>query len=430
MTQQPLPQSPAYQEVVRGLLRMHKYTVDGQEESEEADALRESMEEPWGRLSAVERERITGLSKDLYTVSGPAPAQAPEPMNPQAQGKLGEAYEARERGEWDRALELLRRWGKFVPAPLLSYIRATIWEDAGDKPVAVIFFEHACRLDPQNENFQARYLNALKWTDNARARTIAEPILNESEKHIPNLVIQAAEVLYGEATSIPEHNAAPIYRRLIGILAPLLSRTKDEEGLEHPTQVSMILLLLATCHRWLGETREAYDYYSRAIILEPWNDALFTARGMIVYGTNPSAISDFEQAIKLNSPMVWPYFYMAHYLLSQNRFEECRKMCERALGKPAPERIQSELCEFLGIALTHLGYPPPVIQRAFENAIRVDPSNERARQNLRRFLDALAAKPQRPIHWDQPSDNYIRNSGQQQIRRAPAVNERRQFELV
>jgi tetratricopeptide (TPR) repeat protein len=409
---------------------MHKYTVDGQEESEEADALRESMEEPWGRLSAVERERVAGLSKDLYSVSGPPPSQAPEPTNPQAQSKVGEAYEARERGEWDRALELLRRWGKFVPPPLLSYLRARIWEDAGDKMVAVVFFVHACRLDPQNENFRAMYLNALKWTDSTRARAIAGPILDESEKHIPNLVIQAAEVFYGEATSVSEHDAAPIYRRLIGILTPLLSRTKDDEGLEHPTQVSMILRLLATCHRWLGETREAYDYYSRAIILEPWNDALFTARGMIVYGTNPSAISDFEQAIKLNSPMVWPYFYMAHHLLSQNRFEECRRMCERALGKPAPERVQSELCEFLGIALTHLGYPPPVIQRAFENAIRADPSNERARQNLQRFLDALATKPQRPIHWDQPSENYIRSSGQQQIRRAEAANEPRQFALV
>src|SRR5262245_2491786 len=112
MTPQPLSQSPAYQEVVRGLLRMHQYTVDGQDESDEADALRELMDRPWQKLSAAERERITGLSKDLYAVSGPTPA-APEQMNPQAQGKLGEAYEARERGEWDRALELLRRWGKF-----------------------------------------------------------------------------------------------------------------------------------------------------------------------------------------------------------------------------------------------------------------------------------------------------------------------------
>ncbi len=428
MTQQPLPQSPAYQEVVRGLLRMHQYTINGKDETDDADALREAMGEPWGLLSVVERERAAGLSKDLYTVSDPPPARPPEPMNPQAQGKLDEAYEARERGEWDRALELLRRWGKFMPAPLLSYLRATIWEGAGDRPVAVVFFEHAWRLDPENENFQARFLDVLKWTNNERARGIAETVLHESEKHIPNLVIQAAEVLYVDTTLMPEHEAAPIYRRLLSILTPLLTRTKDEEGLEHPTQV--ILLLLATCHRWLGETREAYDYYSRALLLEPRNDALLTARGVIVYGTNPSAITDFEQAIKLNSQIVWPYFYMAHYLLANNRLEECRVMCERALGKLAPPRVQSELCEFLAISLAGLGYPPPVVQRAFENALRVDPSNQRARQNLERFLAALAAKAPPPTDWERPSDSHIRSSGQQQIRMSPAMDEQRQFAMV
>jgi tetratricopeptide (TPR) repeat protein len=415
MSPQPLSQSPAYQDVVRGLLRMHQYAVAGQDESDAADALRESMGQPWERLSAVERERVAGLSKDLYTITDP-PAVGQEPMNPHAQGKLGEAYEAREKGEWDRALELLRRWGKYLPAPLLSYLRARIWEEAGDRSVAVVFFEHACQLDSQNENFRATYLNVLKWTDPERARAIAEPILNESQEHIPNLVIQAVEVLYGVATSISEHDAAPIYRRLISILIPLLARTKDEEGLEHPTQVSMILLLLATFHRWLGEIPQAYDYYSRALVLEPWNDALLIARGIIVYGTNPSAIADFEQAIRLNSQIVWPYFYMAHYLLSNNRMEECRRMCELALGKLSPPRIQSELCEFLGIALTGLGCPGPVVQRAFENAIRVDPSNERARQNLQRYLTALATKPPRQIEWDRPSDSYVRSSGQQQMR--------------
>lgn len=77
---QPLSLSPAYREVVRGLLRMHRYTEDGQDESEDADVLRESMNEPWNRLTAAERDRVAGLSKDLYTITDP-PVTAPEPMN-------------------------------------------------------------------------------------------------------------------------------------------------------------------------------------------------------------------------------------------------------------------------------------------------------------------------------------------------------------
>ncbi len=62
----PLSQSPSYQEVIRGLLRMHQYTLDGQDESEEADLLRGSMGVPWERMSPLERGRVAGLSKDLY----------------------------------------------------------------------------------------------------------------------------------------------------------------------------------------------------------------------------------------------------------------------------------------------------------------------------------------------------------------------------
>src|SRR5437868_7026037 len=123
---QPFPSNPTYQAVIRGLLRMHSLALAGHDESEGADSLRESMNEPWEGLSKAERERVTGLSKDLYEISDNTAQATPEPMNPQAQGKLSEAYEARERGEWDRALQLLRRWGKYVPAPLISYLRGTI----------------------------------------------------------------------------------------------------------------------------------------------------------------------------------------------------------------------------------------------------------------------------------------------------------------
>src|SRR5260370_15902786 len=131
----PIPKSPSYQAVIRALLRMHRFTLDGQDESDEVDALRESMNEPWEGLSNAERDRVTGLSKDLYEISDGA-ARVTEPMNPQAQGKLNEAYEARERGEWDRALGLLRRWGKYVPPGLLSYLRGTIWRDMGNAELA------------------------------------------------------------------------------------------------------------------------------------------------------------------------------------------------------------------------------------------------------------------------------------------------------
>lgn len=165
----PFPKSPSYNTTMSGLLRMHQFSLlAGQEESEAADLVRESMCEPWEGLSKAEKERFTGLSKDLYAI-GEGSDQSSEPMNPQAQAKIVEAYEAREAGDWDRALELLRRWGKHMPPALVSYLRGTIWRSAGEPATAAVFFGHASHLEPENENYQAALLHTLKAADPADA---------------------------------------------------------------------------------------------------------------------------------------------------------------------------------------------------------------------------------------------------------------------
>ena len=247
-------------------MRMHRYTIEGQDDSDEADASGSRWESP-GRGSRPPSARIAGLSKDLYTVSDPPPTQPPEPMNPQTQGKLVEAYDARERGEWDRGARTVRRLGKFARRRYSPTSGPLSGKRPGDTQVAKIFIEHACRLDPQNQIFQAMLLNVLKQTNPEQARTKAGAILRESEKRATNIVIEAAHALYGEHREHIGPRSRAIYQRLISILRALLSRTKDEEGLEHPTHVSMILFLLAMCHRGLGEMREAFDYYSRPLCL-------------------------------------------------------------------------------------------------------------------------------------------------------------------
>ena len=107
----PFSKSPSYQAEMNALLRMHRLSLVGKAESEDADSERESAYDYWDDLSNLEKARLTGLSKDLYEISDGL-AQSPEPMNPQAQAKLVEAYEARSRGDWsDRS----RRGG--APGP-------------------------------------------------------------------------------------------------------------------------------------------------------------------------------------------------------------------------------------------------------------------------------------------------------------------------
>jgi tetratricopeptide (TPR) repeat protein len=406
---QPFPTNPNYLTVLRGLLDIHQLTVNGQFESPEADLVRDAMDGPWHALSDIERKRIAGLSEDLNeTVEHPA-THTPLPMNPQVQQKLNEAYEAREQGDWDRALGLLRRWGRYVPAALLAYLRGTIWRAAGDAATAVVFLEHACRLDPANDNYRAIWLYFLKTADPARAIPEAQKVLDENERHSPVAIVYAAEIAFGPTLKTPGPDTVRMCQQLIPILERTLAWMNTTDDVDGPALKGMVLSLLASCYEHVGDSRAAYNYYSRAIQQDPTNDALLVARGRLVYGANPQAIVDFEQAIQLGCPLVWPYFFLAHHYLGSSRFDDCRLMCERALRKPAPPRVKSELYEFLAISQAGLQYPSDVVRRTFENAFRADSANDRARRNLERFEGAVGSEAQ-PRDWERSSESSLRLS--------------------
>jgi hypothetical protein len=128
------------------LHELHKLALQGQNDSAFADEIRDGLERIWHDLSAIEQDRIDGLSEDLYSISDPL--QEPLPTNPQVQRKLIEVGEAREAGNWDLALSLLRESSRHLDPALLSKFRGEIWQAAGDEETAKLFFDHAASLVP------------------------------------------------------------------------------------------------------------------------------------------------------------------------------------------------------------------------------------------------------------------------------------------
>jgi hypothetical protein len=151
MIKNPFSKEPDYVYSVQGLHRLHALFAAGKDQTPEADELRDTLDEPWTHLSEIERERINGLSADLYSLTDPL--EPPLPMNPQAESNLADAIKACEAGEWDRALRLLRRWSRYVELARLSFLRGQIWIGAGDATTAALFFDHASRLEPENANY-------------------------------------------------------------------------------------------------------------------------------------------------------------------------------------------------------------------------------------------------------------------------------------
>jgi hypothetical protein len=146
MAAEPLKMTSEYREFVRGIRELHRLALAGRDDGPEADAIRDGIDAHWELLSTVERERASGLSADLYAISEPARADLLE-MNGEIQKALTEVADAQRRGNWDSALELLRRTERYVAPSLLSYLRGSIWRDAGDAETASLFFDHAFRLN-------------------------------------------------------------------------------------------------------------------------------------------------------------------------------------------------------------------------------------------------------------------------------------------
>ncbi len=137
--------------VARGLVELHRLGKEGKDDSPEAELVRDAMDAPWNALSRTEVERAQWLSEDLYSVSEPRASFAQMEMDTNVQQQLGMAIEAKSSHEWDRALTLLRASQEHISSAVLSYLRGTIWEQAGYPDIAAFFYENAREIDPTLE---------------------------------------------------------------------------------------------------------------------------------------------------------------------------------------------------------------------------------------------------------------------------------------
>jgi hypothetical protein len=153
--------SPSFKLVARGLVALHQLIKEGKDDTPEAESIRDALDTPLKGLNRIETERAQWLSEDLYSISEPPATITQKEMNPQAQQQLNEVLEARQRREWDRSLTLLRRWRDYISPALLSYLRGSIWMEAGHPDVAKVFYGHASESDPTNANNRAIYMHAL-----------------------------------------------------------------------------------------------------------------------------------------------------------------------------------------------------------------------------------------------------------------------------
>lgn len=400
--------SLSFKMVARGFVTLHRLIAAGGGDSPEAEAVRDSMEAHSKVLTPTERHRAQWLSEDLYSISDPPDANTPKELNPQAQLQLFEAIKARENHEWDRALLLLRQTQKSLAPTLLSYLRGSIWQESGYAHVATEFFRHASECDPANANCRAMYLHSLAESDPEAAGKLSRQILADDKAYAPALVARAAHVRFN-ATRLAPDSAAQVFRDLIPVLERNMVRIEaDVNTPSRATTRTMTLWLLGFCHDNLGNAGAAIQYHTLGLQLDPRNDTLLVSRGILQYGSSSRAITDFEEAVRLGSPVVWPYLFLAHHYVTTGRFEECRLTCEAGLRATGSDTAKSQLEEWKAIAEGELNFPHDLVLAAFEAAVRLDPSNDYAARNRDAFTASRRAA--RTV-WAQKSATAVRQFG-------------------
>jgi hypothetical protein len=114
--------NPDFLRYVRLLAQLHLAMKEGWDETADGEALREEMDEPGSRLSRKESTSASGISADLHSLADDSPAQV-LPMTENVMANLDAALQARKAKDFNKALELLREFAAYVPAPSLACAR-------------------------------------------------------------------------------------------------------------------------------------------------------------------------------------------------------------------------------------------------------------------------------------------------------------------
>jgi tetratricopeptide (TPR) repeat protein len=253
------------------------------------------------------------------------------------------------------------------------------------------------------------WLDALAHGNALEARSVAHEILGNRTDYPSLIVFKAADICFQEVNELPQ---AEQQQALVDLETVFSESVIGLEIAGVPASArSGAYALLGTCQNRLGEVGEARRSFDRALNLDPNFVAALVARGMLLYDANAElrseAVSDFQRAIQLGSTLPWPYFFLAHDALSDDRFEEALQLASATLRMNASDHLRAYCLHWIAIAMASLGYPLALVRSVFENAIQLAPDEKQFQVNLELFDAAAQDSPRSHARWEKTPANRI-----------------------
>jgi tetratricopeptide (TPR) repeat protein len=394
--------NPHYVEYERLLRQLHQLIAEGRGDTDEADRIREEMDEPWRKLRQEEVDRLNGLSADLYMLQADEIFEPADPEERKPERLEPAIRVALDQHEWEQLLALLRLGPTFLSQDSVAFIRAQAYSELGHLDTALLFAEYAARLNSQEPTYARmgmELLLKLGRLDEARAN--AEASLQEPT---PNsvILIQSATLLLNSARGMPLDQALPLRKLAVSMLEQAVLLAPASPALQ-PRDVASAYTILGFGYELLGKPDEALNSYKEALKVEPSHSGALAARGLLHVETDPSAaLADFERAVSLGVQMALPYLYLAHTAITQGDYRRCFELCNSVLLLSKNPEIVANALQWLAIAQYELGVPPDIVRSNFATAVEFDPRNDQIRANQQYFehlIQSSRVTPGRPDEW-------------------------------
>jgi tetratricopeptide (TPR) repeat protein len=244
--------------------------------------------------------------------------------------------------------------------------------------------EEAARLDPNNP-LVAVVLGLLYRLGRLQETEARAEGLLDAPAASPDALYQAANILLrrGPATNGDDETRA--LERLVTALRRALHADRGRTPQERivPDLGLRIVFLLGVCLMRLGQTQAAVKAYDEALAQYPNHAELLTARGIANYEKHhAAALEDFTRAAQGGATSVWPYLALAQEAMNSRDYHRAWPLCLQGIQiARAPEVVRATLYEWLAISQDMLGQPSSVVLANFDQALDLDPTSDRIKQN-------------------------------------------------
>jgi tetratricopeptide (TPR) repeat protein len=409
-----------YREYVRLLRDLHFLMAEGKGDSDEAERVRDLMDDPWYQMNPQEIRRVEGLSADLYTLVDPPPP--PQQLEPQVIAEFEQlAGAAAKDNDWDRVLELFRELPHPYPPHNVAFIRSVAWDNFGDPETSLLFLERAVSLSPGKFEYLDWYIFMLLQVGRVRDALLnADRILNASGFVQPDGLYKAADALFGMAHTLYDEGAT---KAVIEKAIDLMRRALDnEEKLpEHDrSERSKIgaYVKLGVCYSRLGREDLAFEAFDAALKLDHKNDVALISRGLLrLKSKEASSTEDFKRAVETGTPYVWPYYYLAWHLLETGDFGACLRTSRAGLQRTNDPSMTAEFYEMIALSQYALDEEKGRVDNTFEVARSLAPLNGRIAHNYRLYLQShskpVSSSTGWNLEWERDPDEASRELSRQ-----------------